>query len=118
MRGDGDGLKNFVLSPEIVGKLVSKPRLGLKPHHFVKVPVAWVEALSGAAGSTHQVALRLLYLHWRQGGGELKLGNWLLQERGISRYSKWRALRALEALQLIELEPHCRRSPSVRLKAF
>jgi hypothetical protein len=108
--------QRFKLVPEVAERLVPQPALGRKSTHFVKVPMAWVEALQGCSGRTYEVAHRLLYLHWRQGGEPVKLPNGLLALTGTSRQSKWRALRELQAKGLIELEAHQRRSPVVRLK--
>ena len=52
------------------------PRKFEKRHrHFVKVPWAWVEALSGASGQTWHLAIQLLYLHWKGKGAAIKLAD-------------------------------------------
>jgi hypothetical protein len=77
--------------------------------------MAWFERLVGASGQTYRVGLCLLYLDWRSRGEPIHLANGLLQIDGVSRYSKWRALRQLERRGLIVIEPRPRRSPIVRL---
>jgi hypothetical protein len=62
--------------------------------HFVKVPWTWIERLRGAQGQTYRTALCLLYLHWKEGGGPIKLTNGMLGMDGISRESKRRALKS------------------------
>ena len=90
-------LKQHRLTPEIQAMIDQRraafvPKKIQKRHqHFVQIPMWWVERLRGASGQTHQVALHLLYLHWRN-KGPVKLPNGMLEIDGISRYSKWRAL--------------------------
>jgi hypothetical protein len=68
-------------------------KLEKRRRHFVKVPWAWVEALSGASGQTWHLAIQLLYLHWKGKGAAIKLANGMLKVDGISRSSKGGALR-------------------------
>jgi hypothetical protein len=82
--------------------------------HFVKVPGIWVERLAEARYiATYRVALHLLYLKWKQGGRTVSLANGLLHMDGVSRWAKWRALRELEQLGLINLECRPRKSPVI-----
>jgi hypothetical protein len=83
--------------------------------HFVKVPWAWVEALSGASGQTWQLATHLLYLNWKGKGAPIKLANGMLEIDGINRWSKWRALSELERRGLVVIDRRRRRSPIVTL---
>jgi hypothetical protein len=84
--------------------------------HFIMVPWRWVEALQGATGQTYHVALCLLYMRWRGGSETVKLSNKAIADDGISRQSKWRALRDLERRGLITLECRPGRSPVIRVK--
>ena len=69
------------------------------------MPLTWRKRLTGATGNTILVALDLLYLAWRGGKGEaVKLANRRLRRDGVSRYSKWRALKDLERRGLIAVE--------------
>ena len=85
--------------------------------HYVMVPWAWVERLRATKRvSTYQLALVLLYEHWRTGGKEIVLSNVAMQAEGLSRRSKWNALVELEELGLITFERKRRSSPRVMLR--
>jgi hypothetical protein len=81
---------------------------------FVQVPWVWVERLGGASGRTIELALHLLYLHWKGDGKPIKLANGMLQIDGISRHAKWDALAALEQRGLISIERRKGKSPAIR----
>ncbi len=81
---------------------------------FIRVPWAWVDRLKITnRGSTYRLALVLIYEYWRNGGQAIRLSNAMLAGDGITRKSKWRALRELEQLGLIRIERHRRKSPVV-----
>jgi hypothetical protein len=82
---------------------------------FIRFPMTWYEALNGAPAATYRVAIYLVYLHWKEGGGPIKLPNGMLKIDGVTRFSKWRALRDLECRHLITVECRRRRSPIIRL---
>jgi hypothetical protein len=83
---------------------------------FIKFPWAWYERLAPAGlAVTYKLALHLLYLHWRAGGKPIKLSNVTLTGTGVTKDTKWRGLRALEAAGLIRVERRARRSPVVTL---
>lgn len=82
---------------------------------FVLVPMLWVDKLNGASGQTHQVALHLLFLHWKDGGKPIKLGNAMLVAAGVPSQSKRRALRELEHRGLITAEWPRKKSPVIRV---
>jgi hypothetical protein len=109
-------LKQHRWSEILVGRPGAKPKgLRKRRQHFVKVPWLWIEALQGATGQTHQVALCLLYLRWKANSETIKLSNKAITTDGISRQSKWRGLRDLERRGLITLECRPGRSPLVRV---
>jgi hypothetical protein len=81
---------------------------------FVKLPMAWYDGLNGATGQVYRVAWYLLYLHWKNRGGPIKLANGMLALDGISRQSKWRALNELERRKLISIERRLKKSPIIR----
>jgi hypothetical protein len=83
--------------------------------HFVRFPMTWFERMKGAPGQSYRVALYLLYLNWKGKGAPIKLANGMLQEDGVGRHSKWRALGDLEARELIAVERRRSRSPIIRL---
>lgn len=116
-------VKQHRLTPEMQAMIerakmrqVAPKKLQKRQQHFVQVPWAWVERLSGAAGHTYLVALHLLYLHWKGNGAPIKLPNGLLKIDGVSRQSKWRALADLERRGLIVVERRHSKAPFVRLK--
>ena len=83
---------------------------------FVRVPWAWVDRLKTTnRGSTYRLALLLIYEHWRTGGRPIRLSNAMLAGDGVTRKSKWRALRELEQLELVKIERQPRKSPVVTL---
>src|SRR5262245_6877146 len=114
------------LTPELQAKmeaaLVKKNGTGTtsrqadKNRKFVMLPWSWVEQLQGASGGTYAVAITLLWLHWRQKGGPVKLTNKAPGLAGTTRFAKKRALANLEQLGLISVERRPRKSPLIRVK--
>jgi hypothetical protein len=113
-KDDSFDLKSLVL-PTVRERLAVVPRkIQKRRQHFVKVPWTWIERLSKTGSpNTYRVALHLLYLHWKQGGHAITLANGMLIMEGVSRWAKWRALRELEQLGLINIECRPRKSPLV-----
>jgi hypothetical protein len=67
-----------------------------------------------ADGSTYRVALYLLdRATW---GEQVALGNRVLEKRGVSRRSKWRALERLRQAGLIAVEHRPRKNPLVTVR--
>jgi hypothetical protein len=102
-----------ILLPE--RRAVEPRKLEKRRKHFVQVPWTWIEALSGATGQTWQLALHLLYLHWKDNGAPIKLANGMLKMDGIDRHAKSRGLSELERRGLITAERQPRKSPIVKL---
>jgi hypothetical protein len=97
--------------------LVKPRKIRKRREKFVAVPWVWMEKLNGQWGShIYQIAFRLLYQHWKQGGGPVKLANGMLEFDGIDRYVKYRTLKRLEQLGLITVERRRRKSPVVHLR--
>jgi hypothetical protein len=102
------------LPPETVAELLQRAQESspaFKPHkirakrqRFIMVPWHWYETLQDCSATTHRVALYLLWLHWQRKGGPIKLANKTLSFAGVSRHSKWRALRDLERRGLLHVE--------------
>jgi hypothetical protein len=84
---------------------------------FIKFPEEWDYQLARvqADGSTYRVALYLLWKA-RFTGGSVKLANKALEARGVSRWSKYRALDQLGRLGLISTERNGRQSILVKVK--
>jgi hypothetical protein len=111
-----DDIAAFRLPPEmlrerrITPKQIAKRRL-----HWVKFPMSWFEPMKDAHRKTFLVVLHLLYLHWRGKGEPIKLTNGMLEENGVSRQAKRRALAYLERRGLITVERRPKRSPIVTI---
>jgi hypothetical protein len=110
-------LKSLELPPELVakGKQASPTNLR-KRDTFIRTPFSWWEKLSGCRGQTLAVALYIIHLDWKsQGRRPVTLANGALDSYGISRRTKWRALKELERLGLISVERRVRKSPIIRV---
>jgi hypothetical protein len=115
MSDDPFDLDKLKLSPEMVReRLITVPRK-IRHGHFVRVPCWWIERLAKSTRYrvTFLVALHLLYQHWKLRGQPIKLANGVLKMEGVSRGTKWRALRELEQAGLISIERRLRKSPVV-----
>ena len=94
----------------------AKPAKKRWRRQFIKFPWAWMDQLRATtSGSTYRLALMLAYEHWRKGGRPIVLSNIAAEKGGLSRHSKWRALKELENLGLVVLEKQPRKSPTIRL---
>ena len=107
--------EHFRIEDIALGGTPIPPRKLRRSKNFIMVPMEWFDRLSGSTGATHRLAIWLLHLHWRNRSKPVKLGNIALKAAGVSRQSKWRALRELERRKLITVEQRSRRSPIVRL---
>ncbi len=98
-------------------RLATVPRkIDKRREKFIMVPMTWRERLTGATGNTILVALDLLYLAWKGGKGKpVRLANGMLRQDGVSRHSKWRALKDLERRRLITVKRRPRQSPLITL---
>jgi hypothetical protein len=116
MKDDGDpfDLEKIRLQPEQF-RTITPRKIAKQRERFVQVPWVWVEKLSGAHGQVWHLAMHVLYLHWKGKGAPIKLANGMLEIDGISRWSKYRALKDLERRGLLTVERRPRRSPIVHL---
>src|SRR5262245_9485113 len=85
---------------------------------FVQLPWEWAERLMMTErAATWKVAVLILHRHWwrsMDGGGPVKLSNALaLVTAGIGQDAKWRALRELEEMGLVEIRRQRGRAPLV-----
>jgi hypothetical protein len=105
----------------ITGKL--EPRLGAKappPRRggFIAVPYGWEyrlrEAKRGAV--VYPVALYILRRDWETDRAPVKVSNVAMERLGLSRQSKWRALKELEALGLIHVQEAYGKNPVVTIR--
>jgi hypothetical protein len=81
------------------------------------VPRSWVERLGQSKHTvTYRLAFDVLYRAWRSKDySALHVSNVIAAKAGISRASKWRALRELEALGLIVIQTRLRQSPTIKV---
>jgi hypothetical protein len=84
--------------------------------NFAMVPMWWYEKLQGCRSTkTILLAIYLAHLDWKSKGKPFTLANGMLEYDGISRWSKCRALPALERRGLITVERRRKKSPVVRV---
>jgi hypothetical protein len=104
--------------PFVVPKRPTKRRKWQR--HYVQFPWRWVERLRTAKCSsrTYELALLLVYAHWRNGGQPIVLSNVLTKTEGLPKCRKWRALVDLERLGLVRIERRLRKSPRVTLRCL
>jgi hypothetical protein len=112
---DPFNLSNLRLPGPVTETRIETSKELKRREQFAMTPYRWIEKLNGASGTTHQVALRLLLLSWKQGGGPVKLGNKSLEFDAINRYAKRRALANLERRGLVTVERQPRKAPLVQL---
>jgi hypothetical protein len=84
-----------------------------RKREFAQITREQVNRLRGAASATITVFHFLLLIDWRSPGKPILLANGGLEQIGISRWAKYRALSELEELGLIELRNRGRKSPEV-----
>ena len=83
---------------------------------FAKVPLWWAEQAAQATRTPKaMVWIWLLHLAWASRSHTFRLPNERLLLRGVSRYTKRRALRELEAAGLIQVVRELGKSPVVTL---
>ena len=110
-----DDISKLVLPPMAEIPINTPAKILKRRKNFVVAPIAWDDRLTGCSGHVYKIAIRLLYLHWKNYGKPFKLPNGMLRYDGVSRYSKWRALSVLEQLGLIAVERWPRKSPIVHV---
>jgi hypothetical protein len=112
-------LANLRLTPEgiaVMGRAAAAKQARAQPkrqRQFVMVPWSWVERLKEARHmAAYRLALFVLYQHWKT-GKPVRASNVALKAMGVSRRSKYRAIRELERLGLVRVEARPRRSPVI-----
>jgi hypothetical protein len=93
-----------------------RPRKQKRKEPFVMVPLSWAERAARATGTPKAfVWLWLLYLAWKAKSDTVPLPNGQLQDHGVHRNTKNRALRELEAAGLIRVTRRRCKTPLVTL---
>jgi hypothetical protein len=109
-------LEGVLLNAEQINRLQARKQRKAWQREYVRVPWTWVVQLRKAKRTrAYQLALLLLYEHWRLGGRPIVLSNVGLLAEGLARRSKWNALAELEKLELVRVERGRRRSPRVHV---
>jgi hypothetical protein len=84
---------------------------------FLKGPIPWSWISKGASlkGQALHVGIALWLLAGIKRSQSVALSNSVLQDLGVSRYSGYRALHALESAGLISVDRHAGRNPVVTI---
>jgi hypothetical protein len=87
-----------------------------QPDPFVKVPLRWAaKAAKATKTGKAMVWLELLYAAWQAKSNVITLSNKRLEQRGVNRFAKYRALRELEADGMIAIERQGKKAPVVTI---
>jgi hypothetical protein len=92
----------------------SPPKVQRPKEIFVGLTMFWHRRLDRLSGKTQTVGRHILELQFKNFGRPFKLTNGPLLAKGIGKEAKWLALNELEALDLINVERHPRKSPIVQ----
>jgi len=83
---------------------------------FVLLPLGWFEAATRATRTPQAlVSVWLLHLAWRAKSPTFPVPNGQLEQHGVSRYAKYRALARLERAGLITVDRRVRKTLIVTL---
>jgi hypothetical protein len=103
----------YRLPPEMLSeRRITPKKIARQREHWARLPMSWFP-LEGASAQTLRVFWYLHYLHWKGKGEPIKLANGMLEEFGVSRYAKRRALIDLECRGAISVEWRPKKSPIV-----
>ena len=119
MSKSGFSLENLKLTDEIIRTVQPKcvkERQRRKRSQFVMVPASWMERLEEARFiGTLKLALHILFRCWKERSQSILVTNTAFGKSGGARQGKYRALRELKNLGLIDLEWRPRKSPRVTI---
>jgi hypothetical protein len=110
-----DEISRTPLAPIATVPASTPAKVRKRREHFIMVPIAWDDRLTGCTGRTYKIANRVLYLHWKNNGKPFQLANGMLKYDGVDRQAKWRALAVLERLGLISVDRRSRKSPTIHV---
>jgi hypothetical protein len=111
-------LKNLTLSPGTAIPRGEPKRIKKLRERFVKVDLGWIAPLdkcANATANTYRVAIHLLDARFQAHDIPVTVPNGWLEELGISRFAKYRALAVLKGLGMITVERRPRKSPIVSI---
>jgi hypothetical protein len=110
---------NWQLDPATIPAPSPVPaKIKKRRQQFVMVPMWWYEKLANpvpACRATCLIAMHLLHLDWKNLEKPFKLANGMLEYDGISRFSKYRALKDLERRGLISVDWRGKKSPIIHV---
>jgi hypothetical protein len=119
--GDFDA-KDWALKPEQLEPVrlaetgIAATKRAKRRQEFTQITRAQIERLAGAASVTSVTVFHFLMLiDWRYPGKPIRLANEGLEQLGVTRQAKYRALVDLKRLGLIELKNRGRKSPEVTI---
>ena len=116
MRDDDDDEAEFQRLQRAVSVHPSRVKSRRKRDQFVKVPLWWAGQAAQATGTPKAfVWIWLLHLHFKTHRTTFPMPNGNLQKLGVSRHTKRRALRELEAAGLITIVRQHGKTPIVSL---
>jgi hypothetical protein len=113
-----DNLEQLRMIPSemVVPDSIASKKRKQRRRQFTMVPNSWIEDLREARHpSTYRVAFYLLRQHWKSGKESIPVSTVALNEWGVSRRQKWRALAELERLKLVKVVRRPRKAPLVTL---
>ncbi len=80
------------------------------------MPLWWAKAAAEATKTPKALVwVRLLHMAWKAGSLTFPLPNGKLEDDGVTRFTKYRALRELEAAGLIVVERRHGKTPTVSI---
>ena len=118
MNSDGIDLTTFCLDTATLSAPPVPSKVRKRREQFVQMPLWWAQELVKepiATGSTFYLAIHLWHLDWKNNHHPFKLGNGMLEYDGVSRQTKWRALRDLERRGLVVVKCRDSKSPIIHM---
>ena len=112
---------NLQLRPEQVAqwtvKAAGSRRSPLQLGHFVKgpIPLAWLGSAAGLPGKALAVGLAIWFQRGLKKRETVTLTGSVLNQLGVSRHAKYRALAALEKAGLVRVERRTGKNPTVEI---
>ena len=113
--------KNLQLSPERVAQWTAKGAVSRRPPrqigHFVMgpIPLAWLGPATRLPGKALAVGLAIWYLRGLKKLETVMLTGPILNQFGVDRHAKYRALVALEKAGLVRVERQKGKNPTVEI---
>jgi len=113
--------KNLQLSPEQVAQWTAKAAVSRRPPrqigHFVMgpIPLAWLGPAARLPGKALAVGLAIWYQRGLRKSETVMLTGPILNQFGVDRHAKYRALTALENAGLVRVDRRMGKNPTVEI---